>query len=108
MAAWDANYKFFSTRPEKRMGEEAWDSRRGFAKRSQTGLPFGSMRDGAFYGPKLDIMFVDALNDPGSWGLCRWTSISRTFDFYVGRDNRARPVMLHELLGSLERFLGFT
>ena len=66
--------------------------------------------EAAFYGPKIDIKLLDALNRP-------WQLTTVQFDFnlpqrfgleYTGADGRAhQPVMVHRaLLGSVERFFG--
>ncbi|MGZ3803936.1 MAG: threonine--tRNA ligase [Pseudobdellovibrionaceae bacterium] len=109
------NYKIYlSTRPEKRMGgEEVWDKAEGALTKAleSQNLPFTiNPGDGAFYGPKLDIMFVDALNRPWQLGTLQVDfNLPEAFQLeYVGVDNREhRPVMLHRaILGSLERFIG--
>ena len=109
------NYKIFlSTRPEKRIGsDEVWDKSEGALKDALEvlGLDYTvNPGDGAFYGPKLDIMFVDALNRPWQLGTLQCDfNLPENFDLkYVGSDNSThRPVMLHRaILGSLERFLG--
>jgi threonyl-tRNA synthetase len=105
---------FLSTRPEKALGDPAvYDAateqlrqvleRRGLDYQIDAG-------GGAFYGPKLDIMLVDALGR-------EWQGPTLQLDFnlperfeleYIGADNRPhRPVMIHRtLLGSMERFIG--
>ncbi len=109
------NYKiFFSTRPEKRMGsEEYWDQAEGALEKALNSLNLAftiNPGDGAFYGPKLDIMFVDALNRPWQLGTLQVDpNLPQAFDLkYVGEDNTEhKPIMLHRaILGSLERFIG--
>lgn len=109
------NYKIYlSTRPEKRMGsEEVWDKAEGALSTAlkELNLPFTiNPGDGAFYGPKLDIMFVDALNRPWQLGTLQCDfNLPENFDLtFVGEDNKEhRPVMLHRaILGTLERFIG--
>lgn len=105
---------YLSTRPEKRMGsEQVWDQAEGALREALTSLhlPFEeNPGDGAFYGPKLDIMFVDALKRPWQLGTLQCDfNMPEAFDLkYVGDDNSEhRPVMLHRaILGSLERFIG--
>ncbi len=109
------NYKIFlSTRPAKRMGsDEVWDLAEGSLARALESLklPYTvNAGDGAFYGPKLDIMFVDAVKR--SWQLgtlqCDF-NLPQAFKLsYTGDDNKDHtPVMLHRaILGSLERFIG--
>lgn len=109
------NYKIFlSTRPEMRMGsDDVWDSAEGALVNAlrELSLPYKeNPGDGAFYGPKLDIMFVDALNRPWQLGTLQ-TDFNLPNNFklkYTGEDNKEHmPVMLHRaILGSLERFIG--
>ncbi len=110
-----SHYKiYFSTRPEQRMGsEEYWDQAEGALGKAlnSLNLPYTiNPGDGAFYGPKLDIMFVDALNRPWQLGTLQVDpNLPQAFDLkYVGEDNSEhRPIMLHRaILGSLERFIG--
>ncbi len=110
-----SNYNIFlSTRPEKRMGEDSvWDQAEGALKAAleQLGLPYKiNEGDGAFYGPKLDIMFVDALNRPWQLGTLQCDfNLPNAFKLsYTGEANsEEQPVMLHRaILGSLERFIG--
>jgi threonyl-tRNA synthetase len=103
-----------STRPEERLGgDEVWDraesvltqalDRKGIAYRMDEG-------GGAFYGPKIDIKFKDAIGRI-------WQGPTIQLDFnlperfeleYTGPDNRPhRPVMIHRAIyGTLERFTG--
>jgi len=110
-----SNYKIYlSTRPDNRMGsEEYWDMAEGALSEAlkSLNLPYEiNPGDGAFYGPKLDIMFVDALNRPWQLGTLQVDpNLPEAFDLkYTGEDNKEhRPVMLHRaILGSLERFIG--
>ncbi len=109
------NYRIYlSTRPDNRMGsEDYWDMAEGALSEAlkSLNLPFEmNPGDGAFYGPKLDIMFVDALNRPWQLGTLQVDpNLPQAFDLkYTGEDNKEhRPVMLHRaILGSLERFIG--
>lgn len=105
---------FLSTRPEKRMGDNrVWDQAEGALKAAlqDSGLEYDiNPGDGAFYGPKLDIIFVDTLKRPWQLGTLQCDfNMPEAFDLkYVGEDNSShRPVMLHRaILGSLERFIG--
>ncbi|MGE3758235.1 MAG: threonine--tRNA ligase, partial [Pseudobdellovibrionaceae bacterium] len=108
-------YKIFlSTRPEKRMGDDGvWDKAEGALAEAlkRLNLPYTvNPGDGAFYGPKLDIMFVDALKRPWQLGTLQCDfNMPEAFDLkYTGEDNKEhRPVMLHRaILGSIERFIG--
>jgi threonyl-tRNA synthetase len=109
------DYKIFlSTRPEKRMGsDQVWDKAEAALENAlnELKLPFEvNPGDGAFYGPKLDFMFVDALKRPWQLGTLQADfNLPEAFELsFVGDDNSEhRPVMLHRaILGSLERFIG--
>ena len=104
-----------ATRPAKKLGEDAmWDqAERALEdalkrRRSTYGVDRGG---GAFYGPKIDVKFNDAIGR-------EWQGATIQLDFqlperfqleYTGSDNRPhRPVMIHRAIyGTLERFLGF-
>lgn len=110
-----SDYKvYLSTRPEKRIGTDAdWDRAEGaLASALETlNIPFEiNPGDGAFYGPKLDIMFVDALKRPWQLGTVQCDpNLPLNFSLkYTGEDNAEHtPLMLHRaVLGSLERFIG--
>ncbi len=110
-----SNYKvFLSTRPESRMGgDDVWDQAEAALANALTSLniPYTvNPGDGAFYGPKIDIQFVDAINRPWQLGTLQCDfNLPQAFDLtYAGEDNKVhRPVMLHRaILGSLERFIG--
>jgi threonyl-tRNA synthetase len=75
----------------------------------KSGLPYELAEgEGAFYGPKVDFDFRDAIGR--LWQLttvqCDFGLPERFAMEYVGEDNqRHRPVMIHRaILGSLERF----
>ena len=110
----DEYHIYLSTRPAKRMGsDEVWDQAEKALSDALTALdlPFTiNPGDGAFYGPKLDIMFVDAIKRPWQLGTIQVDfNMPKAFDLqYIGEDNSAhQPVMLHRaILGSLERFIG--
>ena len=104
-----------ATRPDKKLGTDAtWDQaeraleqalkHRGATYRIDQG-------GGAFYGPKIDIKFNDAIGR-------EWQGATIQLDFeqperfqleYTGEDNKPhRPVMIHRAIyGTLERFVGF-
>ena len=104
-----------ATRPEKKLGTDAmWDvaergleealKRRGISYRLDQG-------GGAFYGPKIDVKFNDAIGR-------EWQGATIQLDYelperfqleYTGTDNKPhRPVMIHRAIyGTLERFVGF-
>ena len=105
---------FLSTRPDKRVGDEAlWDASEeallDALKRS--GLPYDiNEGDGAFYGPKIDIYVTDALDRPWQLSTIQFDfNLPERFDLtYVGSDGaQHRPYMIHRaLMGSVERFFG--
>jgi threonyl-tRNA synthetase len=105
---------YLSTRPAKRMGsDEIWDQAECALKTALEAmkLPYKiNPGDGAFYGPKLDVMFVDAIKRPWQLGTLQVDfNMPKAFELgYVGEDNQEhQPVMLHRaILGSLERFIG--
>jgi threonyl-tRNA synthetase len=103
-----------ATRPTERLGDDAiWDraeamlqgalERQGIQYRVDEG-------GGAFYGPKIDIKFRDAIGR-----LWQGPTIQLDFNLperfqleYTGPDNKPhRPVMIHRAIyGTLERFIG--
>lgn len=105
---------FFSTRPEKRVGsDEVWDAAEAALEAALKEMKIDytiNAGDGAFYGPKLDIMFVDALKRPWQLGTMQLDfNMPRLFQLkFTGEDNQDhQPVMIHRaILGSLERFIG--
>ncbi len=102
-----------STRPEERIGsDEIWDFlENGLAEAiTDLGYPYEiNAGDGAFYGPKLDFKFRDAIGREWQLGTLQADlNLPERFDVtYVGEDGQKhRPIMLHRaLFGSLERFI---
>lgn len=103
-----------STRPDKRLGDDAtWDRAEAAlsAALSANHVEYRlNAGDGAFYGPKIDFIVFDALRRP-------WQLATVQLDFmlperfnlnYVTPEGKEeRPVMIHRaVLGSIERFLG--
>ncbi len=103
-----------STRPDERLGtDEIWDRAEAVLKQSvdRKGIAYRiDEGGGAFYGPKIDIQFRDAIGRV-------WQGPTIQLDFnlperfeleYTGADNRPhRPVMIHRAIyGTLERFTG--
>ncbi len=108
------NYKLLlATRPEKRMGsDEYWDqSETALANAiKEMNLDFEySPGEGAFYGPKLEMHFIDAIGRSWQTGTIQVDpNLPEAFNLkYTGEDNKEhRPIMLHRaILGSLERFI---
>lgn len=104
----------FSTRPDQRMGsDEIWDKAEGALEAALKRLNLKyrmNPGDGAFYGPKLDITFFDALKRPWQLGTLQCDfNLPLNFKLkYIGSDNAEHtPVIMHRaILGSLERFFG--
>jgi threonyl-tRNA synthetase len=103
-----------STRPPERLGDDAvWDRAESVLKRAleRKRIPFRvDEGGGAFYGPKIDIKFKDAIGR-----LWQGPTIQLDFNLperfqleYTGPDNRPhRPAMIHRAIyGTLERFIG--
>ena len=101
-----------ATRPEKSVGgDEIWDQAESQLRSvlESAGIDYDlEPGDGAFYGPKIDFAFEDALGR-------KWDGPTVQLDFnmperfeltYTGEDNADhRPVMIHRALyGSYERF----
>ena len=102
-----------STMPDEHLGDEAtWrhaeDQLKGALER--TGMAFTiNEKDGAFYGPKIDIDVTDAIGR-------KWQCATIQLDYqmperfglkYVGADNAEHtPVVIHRaIFGSFERFI---
>jgi threonyl-tRNA synthetase len=103
-----------STRPPERLGSDAtWDRAEAMLRAAldRKGIPYRMDEGGgAFYGPKIDIKFRDAIGR-----LWQGPTIQLDFNLperfeleYTGPDNRPhRPVMIHRAIyGTLERFTG--
>lgn len=103
-----------ATRPESRMGtDEQWDRSEGalINAMEKLGIPYQiAAGDGAFYGAKIEVHFVDTMKRTWQLGTVQVDYIlPENFSLkYVGEDNSEhRPVMLHRaILGTLERFIG--
>ncbi|MDH4351747.1 MAG: threonine--tRNA ligase, partial [Gemmatimonadota bacterium] len=103
-----------STAPADKLGDDAtWRQAEALLQRAleRKGIPFTiDAGGGAFYGPKIDIKFKDAIGRI-------WQGPTIQLDFqlparfeleYTGADNQPhRPVMIHRAIwGTLERFVG--
>ncbi|MEA5617766.1 threonine--tRNA ligase [Cronbergia sp. UHCC 0137] len=94
-------------------GDEVWDKAEGAIRRAvqQLGMEhFEGIGEAAFYGPKLDFIFSDALDREWQLGTVQVDyNLPERFDLeYVAEDgSRKRPVMIHRApFGSLERLIG--
>jgi len=103
-----------STRPEKRIGDDAvWDRAEAALKATldAKGMDWElNPGEGAFYGPKIEFSLKDSLGRVWQCGTLQldFALPGRLGAEYVAEDNSRRtPVMLHRaILGSLERFIG--
>ncbi len=103
-----------STRPEKRVGDDAtWDkSERALMDALDSlGVEWEELPgEGAFYGPKIEYSLKDCLGRVWQCGTMQvdFSMPARLDAEYVAEDgSRKVPVMLHRaILGSLERFVG--
>jgi threonyl-tRNA synthetase len=109
----DPNF-FFANRPENFMGKaESWDKAEknlvNALKKEK--IKYGLKdKDGAFYGPKIDININDVLGR--SWQLATIQldfQLPERFELeYVSNDGqKKRPVIIHAaIFGAFERFIG--
>ncbi len=104
----------FSDRPSVRAGsDEVWDKAEGALLDAikSTNLTYClNPGEGAFYGPKLEFVLIDALKRHWQCGTLQVDFImpQRLDANYIdSQGNKQRPVMLHRaILGSFERFIG--
>lgn len=100
--------------PDKYIGsDEAWEKSQNAIRNAVQKLGmehFEGIGEAAFYGPKLDFIFQDALEREWQLGTVQVDyNLPERFDLeYVAEDGtRKRPVMLHRApFGSLERLIG--
>lgn len=109
------DYKIgLSTRPHKYIGSlQMWERATSALKNAleSKGMEYDvNEGEGAFYGPKIDIMVKDALGRAWQCATVQCDfALPERFDLtYISREGKKeRPVMLHRvILGSLERFIG--
>jgi len=108
-------YSFrLGTRPEKFMGDvKLWDRAekelQSILKKS--GKKFSVLKgDGAFYGPKVDIIMKDSMGREWQMGTIQ-LDMQMPLRFglkYIDKDNKEKtPIVIHRVIyGSLERFIG--
>ncbi len=108
-------YSFrLGTRPEAYMGDiETWNKAEETLKKvlDRSGKMFEVAEgDGAFYGPKIDIVMKDALGRDWQMGTMQLDfQQPRRFNLeYTDKDGKKKtPVVVHRVIyGSLERFIG--
>ncbi len=109
-----ARLSFRDPASDKYIGsDEAWSKAQGAIRRAVEKLGmehFEGIGEAAFYGPKLDFIFSDALDREWQLGTVQVDyNLPERFDLeYVAEDgSRKRPVMIHRApFGSLERLIG--
>ena len=109
-----ARLSFRDPADDKYMGsDEAWAKAESAIRRAVETLGmehFDGIGEAAFYGPKLDFIFRDALEREWQLGTVQVDyNLPERFDLeYVAEDGtRKRPVMIHRApFGSLERLVG--
>ncbi|MDF5710508.1 MAG: threonine--tRNA ligase [Nostoc sp. S4] len=109
-----ARLSFRDPTSDKYIGDsEVWDKAESAIRRAVETLGmqhFEGIGEAAFYGPKLDFIFSDALEREWQLGTVQVDYIlPERFDLeYVAEDGtRKRPVMIHRApFGSLERLIG--
>jgi threonyl-tRNA synthetase len=109
-----ARLSFRDPTDDKYMGsDEAWEKAEGAIRRAVQTLGmdhFEGIGEAAFYGPKLDFIFQDALEREWQLGTVQVDyNLPERFELeYVAEDGtRKRPVMIHRApFGSLERLIG--
>jgi len=105
---------YLATRPDKAMGDEktwklAEEDLESALKKAKVNFSLKS-KDGAFYGPKIDIHIDDSQDR-------NWQLATIQLDFQIPQSmklnyvdkggNKERPIMIHRgVFGSLERFIG--
>ncbi len=111
----DLKYSFrLGTRPEKYIGDlDNWNKAEASLKEilEESGKPyFIEEGDGAFYGPKIDILMKDALGRSWQMGTIQLDfQQPKRFDLkYVDdKGQQVMPIVIHRVIyGSLERFIG--
>ena len=105
---------YLSTRPDNAMGDKKiWDKAEKALRNAleKNKIKYGiKEKDGAFYGPKIDIQIDDSLGRT-------WQTGTIQLDFFMPerfdieytdkKGKKKKPVIIHRaLMGSLERFIG--
>ena len=114
-SVFDLDYSLrLGTRPEKFMGDKSsWDKAEKELKQilKESNKNYSLLEgDGAFYGPKIDILMKDSLGREWQMGTIQLDfQIPKKFKVkYIDKDGKQKtPVVIHRVIyGSLERFMG--
>lgn len=114
-SVFDIKYRLrLSTRPDDFMGDpKLWDRAEKALEEilQKSGKEYLVLpKDGAFYGPKIDILMEDSLGREWQTGTIQLDfQLPRRFDLkYTDADGKEKtPAVIHRVIyGSLERFLG--
>lgn len=114
-SVFDLSYSFrLGTRPEKYMGvKEDWDKAEKELREilEKSNKPYIIQEgDGAFYGPKIDILMKDSLGREWQMGTVQLDfQIPKRFGLtYIDSEGKEKsPIVIHRVIyGSLERFMG--
>jgi len=105
---------FLATRPDNAMGDEkTWEKAEKALRKAleRNKIKYGlKEKDGAFYGPKIDIHINDSLGRTWQMGTIQLDFfMPERFKLkYIDKNGKEKtPVMIHRaLMGSLERFIG--
>lgn len=103
-----------STKPDKAMGsEELWDKAIDALKVALDtfGKPYTiKEKEGAFYGPKIEIMIKDSMGRQWQCGTAQvdfFQADNFNLSYVTTTGAKDRPVIIHQAIyGSLERFFG--
>jgi len=109
-----ARLSFRDPESDKYIGsDEAWEKAQNAIRRAVEKMEmnhFEALGEAAFYGPKLDFIFEDALGREWQLGTVQVDyNLPERFELeYVAEDgSRQRPIMIHRApFGSLERLIG--
>jgi threonyl-tRNA synthetase len=109
-----ARLSFRDPASDKYIGaDDAWNKAEGAIQRAveKLGMPhFVGIGEAAFYGPKLDFIFSDALDREWQLGTVQVDYILPErfeLEYIDEHSSRKRPVMIHRApFGSLERLIG--
>ncbi len=114
-AIFDLEYSFrLGTRPDKFMGDpKTWDKAEKALEDilKESGKEYYIEEgDGAFYGPKIDILMKDSIGRPWQMGTIQLDfqqPINFDLKYTDAKGQEKIPVVIHRVIyGSLERFIG--